>query len=142
MHILAANPFIPNDDCNTALELAREKGHVNVVRAIEGRISLFCGWMRENYAPAFLDAIAPQFMTRKIWAVVIPCEVRAPTRLLKLELAIYPELQASKPRAVVKLWKAQIEEPKLNLADPSIIIFDKGTSMYHALVFNLQIWQF
>jgi hypothetical protein len=35
MHILAANPFIPNDDCNTALELAREKGHVNVVRAIE-----------------------------------------------------------------------------------------------------------
>jgi hypothetical protein len=52
------------------------------------------------------------------------------------------ELQASKPRAVVKLWKAQIEEPKLNLADPSIIIFDKGTSMYHALVFNLQIWQF
>uniref|UniRef100_A0A0A9DG92 Uncharacterized protein n=2 Tax=Arundo donax TaxID=35708 RepID=A0A0A9DG92_ARUDO len=42
-----ANPFITNDDCNTALELAREKGHVNVVRAIEGRISLFL-WMDEG----------------------------------------------------------------------------------------------
>jgi hypothetical protein len=27
------------------------------------------------------------------WAVVLPREVRTPTRLLKLELAIYPELQ-------------------------------------------------
>lgn len=35
MHVITANPFIPNDDCNTALEVAREKGHVNVVRAIE-----------------------------------------------------------------------------------------------------------
>lgn len=130
VHLLlshGANPFIPNDDCNTALELAREKGHVNVVRAIEGRISIFCGWMRENYAPAFLDAIAPQFMTRKIWTVILPREVRTPTRPLKLELAIYPELQASKPRAVVKLWKCQIEQPKLTQADPSIIVFDKGT---------------
>ncbi|RCV10541.1 hypothetical protein SETIT_2G119800v2 [Setaria italica] len=137
VHLLlthGANPFIPNDDCNTALELAREKGHVNVVRAIEGRISLFCGWMRENYAPAFLDAIAPQFMTRKIWAVVLPREVRTPTRLLKLELAIYPELQASKPRAVVKLWKSQIEEPKLNLADPSVVIFDKGTKTRYKIL--------
>ncbi|WVZ62930.1 hypothetical protein U9M48_012620 [Paspalum notatum var. saurae] len=129
-----ANPFIPNDDCNTALELAREKGNVNVVRAIEGRISVFCGWMRENYAPAFLDAIAPQFMTRKIWAVILPREVRTPTRPPKLELAIYPELQASKPRVVVKLWKCQIEEPKLNHADPSIIVFDKGTKTRYKLL--------
>ncbi|KAL6871552.1 hypothetical protein ACP4OV_014381 [Aristida adscensionis] len=137
VHLLlshGANPFITNDDCNTALELAREKGHVNVVRAIEGRISLFCGWMRENYAPGFLEAFASQFMTRKIWAVVLPREVRSPTRALKLELAIYPELQASKPRAVIKLWRSQIEEPKLNQADPSITIFDKGTKTRYKLL--------
>jgi len=58
------------------------------------------------------------------------------------DISFLDDLQASKPRAVVKLWKSQIEEPKLNLADPSIIIFDKGTSMCHAFVFNLQIWQF
>ncbi|KAM0823114.1 hypothetical protein ACQ4PT_071078 [Festuca glaucescens] len=96
VHLLlshGANPFITNDDCNTALDLAREKGHVNVVRAIEGRISLFCGWMRENYGPGFLEAFAPQFLTRKIWAVILPREVGNPTRPVKLELAIYPDLQ-------------------------------------------------
>ncbi|KAM3407144.1 hypothetical protein ACQJBY_000912 [Aegilops geniculata] len=136
VHLLlshGANPFITNDDCNTALDLAREKGHVNVVRAIEGRISLFSGWMRENYGPGFLEAFAPQFMTRKIWAVILPREARSPTRPVKLELAIYPELQAAKPRVVVKLWKSQLEEPKYNLADPSMTIFDKVTMIPPAL---------
>jgi hypothetical protein len=31
-----------------------------------------------------------------------------------------------KPRDVLKLWKCQIEQPKLNQDDPSIIIFDKS----------------
>ncbi|KAF0909307.1 hypothetical protein E2562_034947 [Oryza meyeriana var. granulata] len=137
VHLLlshGANPYITNDDCHTALDLAREKGHVNVVRAIEGRISLFCGWMRENYGPGFLEAIAPQFMTRKIWAVILPREARNQTRPLKLELAIYPELQASKPQAVIKLWKCQLEEPKFNLANPSVTIFDKGTRTRYKLL--------
>ncbi|KAM0833205.1 hypothetical protein ACQ4PT_064408 [Festuca glaucescens] len=140
VHLLlshGANPFITNDDCNTALDLAREKGHVNVVRAIEARISLFCGWMRENYGPGFLEAFAPQFLTRKIWAVILPREVGNPTRPVKLELAIYPELQAAKPRVVVKLWKSQVEQPKYNLADPSMTIFDKVTkSRYKILSAN------
>ncbi|KAK1680745.1 hypothetical protein QYE76_041593 [Lolium multiflorum] len=140
VHLLlshGANPFITNDDCNTALDLAREKGHVNVVRAIEGRISLFCGWMRENYGPGFLEAFAPQFLTRKIWAVILPREVGNPTRPVKLELAIYPDLQAAKPRVVVKLWKSQVEQPKYNLADPSMTIFDKVTkSRYKILSAN------
>jgi hypothetical protein len=37
--------------------------------------------------------------------------------------------QAAKPRVVVKLWKSQVEQPKYNLADPSMTIFDKVTSM-------------
>lgn len=137
VHLLlshGANPFITNDDCHTALDLAREKGHVNVVRAIEGRISLFCGWMRENYGPGFLEAFAPQFLTRKIWAVILPREARNQTRPLKLELTIYPELQASKPQAVIKLWKCQLEEPKFNQANPSVTIFDKGTRTRYKLL--------
>jgi hypothetical protein len=35
LSFVSANPFKMNDDCHTALDLAREKGHVNVVRAIE-----------------------------------------------------------------------------------------------------------
>lgn len=65
--------------------------------------------------------------------------LHATEMLIVCDISFFNELQASKPRAVVKLWKSQIEEPKLNLADPSIIIFDKGTSMCPALVFNLQI---
>jgi hypothetical protein len=40
-----------------------------------------------------LEAFAPQFLTRKIWAVILPREARNQTRPLKLELTIYPELQ-------------------------------------------------
>ncbi|CAO1945139.1 unnamed protein product, partial [Urochloa humidicola] len=36
--------------------MSRDKGHMNVVQAIEGPIFLLSGWMMENYAPAFLDA--------------------------------------------------------------------------------------
>lgn len=33
--IIAANPFARNDDCQTPLDVARTKGHANVVHAIE-----------------------------------------------------------------------------------------------------------
>ncbi|CAL9756551.1 unnamed protein product [Musa acuminata subsp. burmannicoides] len=130
VHLLlsnGANPFIMNDDCHTALDLAREKGHCNVVRAIESRISLFTGWLREVYGPGFLEALVPQLLTRKIWSVVLPCDARNPTRPLKFELAIYSDLQTARPRTVVPLWKVHIEEPKFNQVDPAVIIVDKAT---------------
>ncbi|KAH7669817.1 putative E3 ubiquitin ligase protein [Dioscorea alata] len=64
-----ANPLVMNDDCETALDLARAKGHIHVVRMIE----------------------------------------------------------AAQPRTRVALWKAQIEEPKFNQADPALLIVDKAT---------------
>ena len=49
--------------------------------------------------------------------------------------------QAAKPRVVVKLWKSQVEEPKYNLADPSVTIFDKVTSMCDVLRFlSMLFW--
>jgi hypothetical protein len=45
--------------------------------------------------------------------------------------------QAAKPRVVVKLWKSQVDEPKYNLADPSMAIFDKATSMCNGLPFQV-----
>ncbi|CAN6180082.1 unnamed protein product, partial [Urochloa humidicola] len=83
-----ADPYIRNDYGETSLELARRKGHMHVVRAIERQICLFRGWMREKYGP-------DSFMTNKIWAVVLPCEAQNPTRPLKLELAIYHASQLS-----------------------------------------------
>ncbi|PKU69218.1 Putative E3 ubiquitin-protein ligase XBAT34 [Dendrobium catenatum] len=90
-----ANPLVMNDDCQTPLELARAKGHSNVVRAIENRICLFVGWLREIHGPSILEAFAPQWVSKKIWAVVVPCDSRNPTNPRKFELAIYPDLQHS-----------------------------------------------
>ncbi|XP_025811515.1 probable E3 ubiquitin-protein ligase XBOS34 isoform X2 [Panicum hallii] len=122
-----ANPYLRNDYGETALELARRKGHLYVVWAIERCICLFRGCMREKYG-------ADSFMTNKIWAVVLPCEAQNPTRPLKLELAIYHALQNSKPHAVIELWKSQIEEGKLNEEDPSITIFDKETESRYEIL--------
>ncbi|XP_050374387.1 putative E3 ubiquitin-protein ligase XBAT34 isoform X2 [Argentina anserina] len=119
-----ANVLIMNDDCQSPLDVARAKGHSNVVRAIEGHICLFSGWLREFYGPGFLEVLAPQLVSRKVWAVVLPCGSRKPTKPYKLELAIYSSLQDAQPRTVIGLWKVNLEEPKSHLSDPSVIIHD------------------
>ncbi|MQL87444.1 hypothetical protein Taro_019988 [Colocasia esculenta] len=107
-----ANSLVMNDDCHTPLDLARAKGHINVVRTIENRICLFSGWLRELYGPGFLEVLAPQWLSRKmyayfvqfqlfqftftlfkIWAVVLPCDHRNPMNPAKFQLVIYPDLQ-------------------------------------------------
>ncbi|CAN6223146.1 unnamed protein product [Urochloa humidicola] len=123
-----ADPFIKDEDGNTALELARQNGFVNIVRAIEVYL-LSCGWMREKYGPC-------SFMKRTIWAVVLPCEVRNPSRPRKLVLAIYlvsENKPACNPRAVIELRQSQTER-NLNEEDPCITIFDKETEYRYEIL--------
>ncbi|KAI4342671.1 hypothetical protein MLD38_027264 [Melastoma candidum] len=125
-----ANALVMNDDCQTPLEVARAKGYTNVVRALEKHICLFAGWLREFYGPGFLEvleAFAPQLLSRRVWVVVVPCGARNPTKPFKLELAVYSSQQDAKPRAVIALWKANLEEPKFHLSDPSVIIIDSSS---------------
>ncbi|EXC01806.1 Putative E3 ubiquitin-protein ligase XBAT35 [Morus notabilis] len=119
-----ANALIMNDDCQTPLDVAREKGHTNVVRTIELHICLFSGWMREFHGPGFLEAWAPQLLSRKVWVVILPSGSRHPTRPFKLQLAIYSGAQDAQPRTVIALWKSNLEEPKSNQSDPSVTIFE------------------
>ncbi|PKU62616.1 Putative E3 ubiquitin-protein ligase XBAT35 [Dendrobium catenatum] len=79
-----ANPLVMNDDCQIPLDLARAKGHSNVMRAIE---------LREIHGLSILEAFASQWESKKIWAVAIPCDSRNPTNPRKYKLAIYPNLQ-------------------------------------------------
>ncbi|KAJ3688933.1 hypothetical protein LUZ61_018097 [Rhynchospora tenuis] len=121
VHLLmsnGANPFIMNDDCHTPLDLAREKGHVNVVRAMEERMCLFCGWLRENYEPCYLEAQAPQFISKKVYA--------------NLSQLLF--FSAAEPTKVIYLWKCNLEEPKFNQADPSLIIVEKSTRVKHTFL--------
>ncbi|XP_077225410.1 putative E3 ubiquitin-protein ligase XBOS34 [Tasmannia lanceolata] len=122
-----ANALALNDDCHTALDMARAKGHTTVVRAIESYICLFSGWLRELNGPGFLVKLAPNLVSRKIWAVVVPCESRNRRKLPKFELAIYPGPQVARPSTVIPLWKVKIEELDLNHPAPAVAITDKAT---------------
>ncbi|XP_043693531.1 probable E3 ubiquitin-protein ligase XBOS34 isoform X2 [Telopea speciosissima] len=142
-----ANALTMNDDCQTPLEVARSKGHSNVVRAIESHICFFSGWMRELHGSGFLEALAPQWLSRKmrdrgreflealsppwlsrkIWVVVVPCGSRKAANPIKLEVAVYSSPQEAQPRIVIPLWKAEIEEPRFNQPDPTLVIFNKST---------------
>ncbi|KAL5701913.1 hypothetical protein ACHQM5_027195 [Ranunculus cassubicifolius] len=122
-----ANASVMNDDCQTPMDVARAKGHSNVVRTLEHHICPFYGTLREFHGPGFLEAFTSQWLSKKVWAVVVPCAPRNPDRPLKLQLAIYPNAQDAQPRAVISLWKAKIEEPKLSHPDPTLIIFDDQT---------------
>ncbi|GMY06276.1 probable E3 ubiquitin-protein ligase XBOS34 isoform X1 [Fagus crenata] len=104
-----ANALVRNDDCQTPLDVARIKGHTNVVRAIENHICYFSGWLREFYGPGFLEALAPQLLSRKIWVVVIPCGSSNSTMARKMELALYPTLQFSHRTALVGFSKLGTE---------------------------------
>ncbi|CDO99242.1 unnamed protein product [Coffea canephora] len=122
-----ANALVMNDDCQTPLDVARSKGFSNVVRAIESHICLFSGSMRELYGPGFLELLAPQLLSRKVWVVVLPCGSRSLKKPFKLELAIYSNAQDAQPRTIVALWKANMEEPNFSQSDPTVIITDNGT---------------
>ncbi|GAB2213493.1 hypothetical protein Droror1_Dr00017797 [Drosera rotundifolia] len=89
----AANPFLTNDDCQTALDVARAKGFTYVVHTIEGHICSFSGHIREILAPGFLDVLVSQLLSRKVWAVVIPNGPQNPSKPPKLELVIYQSTQ-------------------------------------------------
>ncbi|XP_078439841.1 putative E3 ubiquitin-protein ligase XBOS34 isoform X2 [Wolffia australiana] len=122
-----ANPLVANDDCHTPLDLARTKGHTKVVRLIENHICLFAGWLRELHGPGFLQVLAPQWASKKIWAAAVPCDTRNPLNPSRFELAIYPDLQAAQPKNVIKLWKADIVEPDSRQTDPVVTIVDNSS---------------
>jgi hypothetical protein len=126
-----ADPLAPNDDVLTPLDLARNRGHLSVVRMIEDRIAIFSGMLRELPGLGFLDTFAPQWVTKKIWTVVVPTE-SDPRRPPKYELVIYLSPKDPLPRTLIPIVRAEVEEPKFNLPDPVLILTDKSTSKFSA----------
>ncbi|CAK9216225.1 unnamed protein product [Sphagnum troendelagicum] len=127
-----ADPLAVNDDSLTPLDMARNRGHTSVVRLIEDRICFFCGMVRELSGFALLEALAPQWVTKKIWVVVLPVELD-PRRPPRFELVIYQSPKVPLPRTIISLAKAEVEEPKFSLADPVLVITDKTKSKHKFL---------
>ncbi|XP_010440476.1 PREDICTED: putative E3 ubiquitin-protein ligase XBAT34 isoform X2 [Camelina sativa] len=125
-----ANPLVLDDNIQTALEVARAKGHSSVVRAIENHTCLFSGWMREFYGPSFLEFFAPDFFSRRVWVVVVPTGSRNLAKPFKLELAVYDSLKDAQPRMEMPLWKANLDEPKpSSQSDDSVMIVKNSTNL-------------
>ncbi|PWA40996.1 E3 ubiquitin-protein ligase XBAT35 [Artemisia annua] len=110
-----ANALVMNVNDQTALDLATDKGHSNVVRAIENHICLFSGWMQELYGPGLL-------LSRNVWVVILPRGSRTLTKAYNLELDIYSSAQDARPRRIIPLWKANTHEPNFNRPVPVVII--------------------
>ncbi|CAN6827378.1 unnamed protein product [Brassica oleracea] len=108
-------------DVAETLKVARAKGYSDTVRAIESRICLFSGWMRQLYdGPSFLELCSPdQLLSRKVWVVIVPTDSRNP---LKLELVVYASLQDAQPMMEIPLWKANLEELGSDQSDASVMI--------------------
>ncbi|KAL0721787.1 hypothetical protein Bca4012_036386 [Brassica carinata] len=109
-------------DVAETLNVARAKGYTDTVRAIESRICLFSGWMREFYGPSFQELFSPQLLSRKVWVVIVPTDPRNLSKPLKLELVVYASLQDAQPMMVMPLWKANLEEPRSDQSDASVMI--------------------
>ncbi|XP_024021110.1 putative E3 ubiquitin-protein ligase XBAT34 isoform X1 [Morus notabilis] len=121
-----ANAIVRNDDCQTPLDVARQNRHAHVVRVIEQHMCYFSGWVRMIYGPGFLEGLAPYLLSRKIWVVVIPHGPNNPAKS-NLELAVYSTIKDARPRSVVSLRRAQIEEPDLSQSDPKLTVFDDSS---------------
>ncbi|XP_024537774.1 putative E3 ubiquitin-protein ligase XBAT34 [Selaginella moellendorffii] len=117
-----ASALAVNDDGQTALDMARIRGHASVVRVIEDWISLFRGILRQ-----VTDNAGSQIMKR-IWAVVLPSEVTS-NGVPRHELVVYNSRKVPMPESVILLGSvtSEFEEPDYFLSDPSMIITDKVT---------------
>ncbi|GJZ76841.1 putative E3 ubiquitin-protein ligase XBAT35 isoform X2 [Tanacetum coccineum] len=119
-----ANALVMNSDDQTALDLARVEGHSNVVRAIENRICLFSGWLQEALHLERLEIVL--FVIR--WVAVVPCGSRILIKRCNLELAIYAGAQDARPRTIVPLRYARMDEPNFNHPLPAVIISSSNES--------------
>jgi len=123
-----ANPFILNDENETAHDIARRSGYVGVVRAIEQKIALFAAPMREQTgsAPGFLEKFVSQFIFTNVYVVVIPYRPdmhKPPT----FYLLVYPSDRVASPKYRVAIEFAQLTVKKPDTPDAVLEVTDTAT---------------
>nr|XP_043628367.1 putative E3 ubiquitin-protein ligase XBAT35 [Erigeron canadensis] len=114
-----ADVLVINDDGLSALDVARVNGYSNVVRAIEEHSCFFSGWLLELH----------ESVSQEVWVVILPSATRKLARTFKLELAIYPGLQFAKPRTIIELWNANMDERNFDQADPAVVFSSSDKSL-------------
>eukprot|EP00243_Klebsormidium_subtile_P003936 TRINITY_DN1759_c0_g1_i4.p1 TRINITY_DN1759_c0_g1~~TRINITY_DN1759_c0_g1_i4.p1 ORF type:complete len:253 (-),score=19.29 TRINITY_DN1759_c0_g1_i4:738-1496(-) len=124
-----ANPFMINDENETAHDIARRSGYVGVVRAIEQKISLFAAPMREQTgsAPGFLEKFVSQFIFTNVYVVVIPSrpDLNKPPTFI---LMVYPSDRVASPKYRVFIDYAELTVKKPDTPDAVLEVTDPKTS--------------
>ncbi|CAF2153294.1 unnamed protein product [Brassica napus] len=137
------NAYCPARHAGTPLHHAAKRGFENIVKLLLShcgvshmQIHLFSMMIARHhlrsleskgsamlYVPLRYDHLL--LLTCK-WVVIVPTGSRNPSKPFKLELVIYASLQEAQPRAVMPLWKANLEEPKPKQSDTSVIIVENS----------------
>ncbi|KAL5990573.1 hypothetical protein ACLOJK_011475 [Asimina triloba] len=98
-----ANALVTNNEFQSPLDVARAKGHLNVVRIIEVHLQFvnipgLCDIVISAYSRVGCDSFMDQGFLKHLflngWAVIVPRNSRDRNNPLKLELAIYPAVQS------------------------------------------------
>ncbi|KAG6776459.1 hypothetical protein POTOM_019970 [Populus tomentosa] len=110
-----ANALVRNDDCQTALDVARIKGNINIVRTIE------VNFLTKAYHLQLGCCYTTRFQQSHDAEEAGACDI-----------SFFPGMDVQ-PRTVIALWNAEIEEPNFNRPDPEVTIFDQSTKTQYKL---------
>ncbi|XP_078439847.1 putative E3 ubiquitin-protein ligase XBAT34 isoform X2 [Wolffia australiana] len=114
-----ANPLIHLGSERNALEIARHKGFVEIVCAIERNICFFSGWLRN-----FHDTDHGAW--EKIWAVVLPGGTSLSMDVTKLKIAIYHHHHHAKPSKTLSIRHYTFRRPDFSHHDPELVLVDNS----------------
>ncbi|GJP36207.1 hypothetical protein CLOM_g20728 [Closterium sp. NIES-68] len=117
-----ADPLRPNDIGRRALDIAWEQHRPTMARIIEDRVALFIGYVRQQQlsGPAFLQALVPQWVTKKVWVAVVPGSQASAARQ---RLNIYASPSAPTATEVL-LHHCRVYLTKQDTNDPMLVVED------------------
>ncbi|GJP66045.1 hypothetical protein CLOP_g22928 [Closterium sp. NIES-67] len=117
-----ADPLRPNDIGRRALDIAWEQHRPTMARIIEDRVALFIGYVRQQQlsGPAFLQALVPQWVTKKVWVAVVP---GSQANAARQRLNIYASPSAPTATEVL-LHHCRVYLTKQDTNDPMLVVED------------------
>ncbi|CAI5980109.1 unnamed protein product [Closterium sp. NIES-64] len=117
-----ADPLRTNDIGRRALDIAWEQHRPTMARIIENRVALYVGFVRQQQlsGPAFLQALVPQWVSKKVWVAVVPGSQGTNARQ---RLNIYASPSAPTATEVL-LHHCRVYLTKQDTHDPVLVIED------------------
>ncbi|GBG78829.1 hypothetical protein CBR_g28052 [Chara braunii] len=121
-----APPNVFNDDGQTPLWIAREKGHWKVVRAFEGRLAVFKGHVKGLAVPLGIMGLFSNVLLARNWYIVVVPIQKDPHLPPEYEFLMYTSEKQAVPKVEIPLSGVSLKIEKEQTSDPSIIVSDSS----------------